>query len=133
MDKMKTMLIVDDSRTNRAILKGIFKDLYMTLEAADGLEAVELVKKYEINVIILDLNMPHMDGFEFMEILFTKQKMKMKEIKKALLPTAIFRLWSTHSTDRRRTRSKRWRWGHRTSFPNHTISRSYSTESVMSL
>lgn len=67
MDKMKTMLIVDDSRTNRAILKGIFKDLYMTLEAADGLEAVELVKKYEINVIILDLNMPHMDGFEFMD------------------------------------------------------------------
>lgn len=39
----------------------------MTLEAADGLEAVELVKKYEINVIILDLNMPHMDGFEFMD------------------------------------------------------------------
>ena len=67
MDKMKTMLIVDDSRTNRAILKGIFKDLYVTLEAADGLEAVELVKKYEINVIILDLNMPHMDGFEFMD------------------------------------------------------------------
>ena len=67
MDKMKTMLIVDDSRTNRAILKGIFKDLYVTLEAADGLEAMELVKKYEINVIILDLNMPHMDGFEFMD------------------------------------------------------------------
>lgn len=67
MDKMKTMLIVDDSRTNRAILKGIFKDLYMTLEASDGLEAVEMVKKYEINVIILDLNMPHMDGFEFMD------------------------------------------------------------------
>ncbi len=69
MAEKPNMLIVDDSRTNRAILKGIFKGDYTTLEAADGLEAVEQLKKNDINVIILDLNMPHMDGFEVLNYL----------------------------------------------------------------
>ena len=67
MNKLDNLLIVDDSKTNRAILKGIFKDSYEIYEAEDGLEAVEMMNKYPIVAVILDLNMPHMDGFEVIE------------------------------------------------------------------
>jgi len=67
MDNLPTMLIVDDSRTNRAILKGIFKDSYTLVEASDGLDAIEVMKKHDVSVMILDLNMPHMDGFEVLD------------------------------------------------------------------
>ena len=64
MEERMNLLIVDDSKTNRAVLKGIFQDKYNIFEAEDGLVAIEVLKSQLMNVIILDLNMPHMDGFE---------------------------------------------------------------------
>ncbi|MBR4543651.1 MAG: EAL domain-containing protein [Lachnospiraceae bacterium] len=65
----KYLLIVDDSKTNRAILRGIFEEEYSIVEAADGLEAKELLKRVKFAVIILDLNMPHVDGFQLLDFI----------------------------------------------------------------
>lgn len=63
------ILIVDDSTTDRLIINSMLMD-YDTLTACDGLEAMELIKKnLDIDLVILDLNMPNMNGFEVLEAL----------------------------------------------------------------
>lgn len=66
-----TILIVDDSEMNREMLSEILKDDYNTLEAADGSEAVTVLKEHEhdIDLILLDIVMPVMDGFEVLSIM----------------------------------------------------------------
>ncbi|MCR5033277.1 MAG: response regulator, partial [Lachnospiraceae bacterium] len=64
MDIRKVMLVVDDSKTNRAVLKGIFSDSYNVLEAENGKAALEILEKNAIAVMVLDISMPIMDGFE---------------------------------------------------------------------
>ena len=73
-DKTKersTILIVDDSEMNREMLSEILRDDYNTLEAADGAEAVAVLKEHEhdIDLVLLDIVMPGMDGFEVLSIM----------------------------------------------------------------
>lgn len=69
MEQRNKILIVDDMEINRAILCESFKDEYQSLEAENGLEALELARQYhnDIAVILLDIVMPVMDGFQLME------------------------------------------------------------------
>lgn len=61
------ILVVDDSASDRAIITGMLED-YQLLTACDGIEAMQMLKQHEdINLMILDLNMPNMDGFEVLE------------------------------------------------------------------
>lgn len=62
------VLIVDDSATDRLIISNILHD-YEIYCACDGIEAMEILRSQEIDIIILDLNMPGMNGFELLEIL----------------------------------------------------------------
>ena len=63
--KNKTVLLVDDEPFNRLLLKAIFDGVEMTLlEAANGLEALEIIENNEIDVVLLDVHMPEMDGNE---------------------------------------------------------------------
>ena len=67
---MKTVLVVDDSRIMRNIVKNIFADLKIPcqyLEAADGKQAIQLVETNKVNLVFLDWNMPEMDGMEFLK------------------------------------------------------------------
>ncbi len=67
MQAKKRILVVDDLEMNRRILKNILKDRYIVLQAKNGQEALELLlKKEEISLIILDLQMPIMDGYDFL-------------------------------------------------------------------
>lgn len=63
-----TVLIVDDSELNRAILKEIFKDSYEIMEAENGQECLEklLENKDRICAVLLDVMMPVMDGMELL-------------------------------------------------------------------
>jgi len=63
---MATILIVDDSRLNRELLRHIFDDSFCVLEAADGEEAIGIIKekKLEISMILLDLLMPKKSGLD---------------------------------------------------------------------
>jgi signal transduction histidine kinase/DNA-binding response OmpR family regulator len=58
------MLIVDDAEDMVAFLKDSFKEQYEVITASDGIEALDLLKKHEVNIIISDWMMPRMDGAE---------------------------------------------------------------------
>lgn len=64
----ETILIVDDQEVNRVSLQCIFGDKYRILEAENGLEALEVLEKeqYNVDIILLDLQMPKMDGATFL-------------------------------------------------------------------
>ena len=69
----KTVLIVDDSATQRLMLKKILKMIGLTdiviKEASNGKEALEIVKSQPISLILTDLNMPTMGGEELIATL----------------------------------------------------------------
>lgn len=71
-----TMLIVDDLVLNRKILSASFSRYFKTVEKENGAEALEYIKDYadEIDVIMLDLVMPVMDGFTLMKQLKMENK-----------------------------------------------------------
>ena len=67
---MKTVLVVDDSRIMRNIVKNIFSDLKipcMFLEAENGAKAYQLLETNKVSIIFLDWNMPEMDGMQFLK------------------------------------------------------------------
>lgn len=59
------MLIVDDSDDMRDFLASNFRNQYEIITAGDGIEALSILQKHEINIIISDWMMPRMDGAEF--------------------------------------------------------------------
>lgn len=70
------ILIVDDSRTDLAIIKSILYD-YDLLCAHDGVEAMKIIEKdASIDLLLLDLNMPRMSGFEVLEAIQGKSVYK---------------------------------------------------------
>jgi len=62
-----TLLIVDDEEGPRMSLRVIFKDSYDLLMAEDGLTAIELAQKHDIDVAVLDIRMAGMSGIEVLE------------------------------------------------------------------
>ncbi len=66
----KTCLIVDDSRTIRSFARTSLQQLgFATREAADGCQALEACRAEMPDVILLDWNMPNMNGIEFVRAL----------------------------------------------------------------
>lgn len=64
----KTMLVVDDLAMNRMILTEYFKDYFNVIEVPNGKVALDYIRNGGLaDVIMLDLYMPIMDGFEFLE------------------------------------------------------------------
>jgi len=62
------VLIVDDDEVQRADLAEIVSSLgFPVATAGDGREALERLAAFEAGVIITDLMMPHMDGFELLK------------------------------------------------------------------
>lgn len=62
----QTILIADDSVKNRSTLMQILKDGYKIMEAYDGQDAVDILRRHhsEIDLILLDTEMPKKDGFQ---------------------------------------------------------------------
>ncbi|MDO4486670.1 MAG: EAL domain-containing protein [Bacillota bacterium] len=69
MIPLKQILIVEDNDLNRAMLCEILSGQYKVLEAENGLEALEILKKHkeDISLILLDVVMPVMDGYTFLD------------------------------------------------------------------
>lgn len=59
-----TILIAEDNDSNYKLFKSILTDDYSMLHAWNGLEAVEMFKLHSPDIVLMDLNMPVMDGYE---------------------------------------------------------------------
>ncbi|MBO7478322.1 MAG: response regulator [Salinivirgaceae bacterium] len=63
--KKNTVLLVDDSATNNLLLQVVFDQNGFNVEtASSGKEAIKIMAKKHIDVVLLDLMMPQMSGFE---------------------------------------------------------------------
>jgi DNA-binding NtrC family response regulator len=70
MDRILNILIVDDESSQRTGLAGMVKAWGMNAEtASDGADALEKLEKFQADVIVTDLNMPHMDGYGLLKAL----------------------------------------------------------------
>ena len=64
MQKKKKMLAVDDNPNNNAIIEELFGDHYDLRTAMTGEEALEIAQTFEPDIVLLDIMMPGMDGYE---------------------------------------------------------------------
>lgn len=76
MAKDIRILVVDDADINRQILRTLLDKEYDICEAADGLEALRVIESMPIDIIILDLVMPNMNGIEFLQIIKADDRFK---------------------------------------------------------
>jgi len=65
---MRTCLVVDDSKVIRKVARHILESLDITVaEACDGRDALNQCQNGELDVVLLDWNMPVMNGMEFLQ------------------------------------------------------------------
>lgn len=80
---MKMCLIVDDSRVVRKVARKILEDLKFECdEAEDGVQAADLCAKRMPDAILLDWNMPNMNGLDFLK--------KLRSMPNGKTPIVIF-------------------------------------------
>ena len=71
MEKKYKLLIVDDSRLNRLVMTSMLARDYLVEEACDGKQAMMILQERveEFSLVLLDIVMPHMDGFELLKVM----------------------------------------------------------------
>ena len=75
--KPATILIVDDIEHNRNLIKDALKNTQLiVVEAEEGFQALKLSKEIIPDLIIADIRMPNMDGFEFLDKIKSNKKTK---------------------------------------------------------
>ena len=63
----ETVLVIDDQFGIRALLRQVFEgEGYLVLEASNGNEALQLLKSENVNLVMLDLKIPGMNGVEIL-------------------------------------------------------------------
>ena len=76
----KNILLVDDSSTMRKIITRSLRqaglDFGEIFEAGDGLEALEVLEKENVDIVLSDINMPNMNGIEFLREKATRDAIK---------------------------------------------------------
>ncbi|MDR3167492.1 MAG: response regulator [Treponema sp.] len=76
---MKTILVVDDSRIMRNIVKNTFSLMKIPcqfVEAANGKDALQQVMNQKIDLVLLDWNMPQLSGIDFLKTIRAKEEYK---------------------------------------------------------
>lgn len=93
-----TILTVDDSRTMRDMLRMALADAgYRVVQAEDGLDGLDVLRREEPQVVITDINMPRMDGFGFIEAV-------RRDAQHRAIPILVL---TTESDDEKKQRARR--------------------------
>ena len=73
--RRQKILIADDSEMNRSILADMLEEEFDIIEAENGLEAVSILQQCadELSLVLLDIVMPEMDGFEVLMVMNLRQ------------------------------------------------------------
>ena len=79
MTQQRQVLVVEDNEINRALLCTVLSDSYQVLEAENGQEALDLLEQNKggIALILLDVTMPVMDGYTFLDIVQKDEELSM--------------------------------------------------------
>jgi two-component system chemotaxis sensor kinase CheA len=73
----RSILVVDDSLTTRELEKNILEAVGYNVDVAiDGVQALEKIRQKKFNLVITDITMPRMDGFELTSIIKKEEKFK---------------------------------------------------------
>jgi two-component system cell cycle response regulator DivK len=92
MSMIKKILIVEDDELNRKLFQSILYEAgYEVLVAADGDEAIEIIRKERPHLILLDIIMPKKSGLEVLKIV--KEEGLLKD-------TKVFALTATYLTEK---------------------------------
>lgn len=87
----KSVLVVEDSDETRAMLtRMLYSEGYTPVEARNGVEALEKVGEYSPDLIIMDLNMPHLDG------LTTTERIRQFRAKQSQVPILVITAFDTY-------------------------------------
>lgn len=75
---MKTILIVDDSATTRALIRAVLDELgdFETIEASTGFEALRMLPARKYDLVITDINMPDINGLELINFMTGNERYK---------------------------------------------------------
>lgn len=74
-ENKKIVLVVDDDLTNRMVLCALLKESgFSTIEAVNGEDAVRVVDEQYIDIILLDVMMPVMDGYQAAKVIKSRLK-----------------------------------------------------------
>lgn len=76
---IRTVLVVDDSRIMRNIVKNTFSAMNIPcqfIEAGNGKDALSLLEKNEVHLVLLDWNMPELSGLDFLKKVRAQEKYK---------------------------------------------------------
>jgi len=73
---IKTILLVEDSATTRALIRAVIDEMgdFNTVEASSGFEALKLLPTQEFDLVITDINMPDINGLELINFLKNNQR-----------------------------------------------------------
>jgi two-component system, sensor histidine kinase len=83
------LLLVDDTPANLLVLEAVLDPLnYKIVKAHSGFEAIEILKTTDISLVILDVQMPNLDGFETAKLI--KEKLPEKNVP-IIFMTAIYK------------------------------------------
>ncbi len=66
---MKSILVVDDERDILELVKDILLDKYIVYLAQNAREAILILEKNKVDLIVLDIMMPEIDGWDFMSLI----------------------------------------------------------------
>jgi CheY-like chemotaxis protein len=78
---IETILLVDDEPDARQLFRRMlssFPQKYRVLRASDGKQALQILRSQPVDVVLLDLIMPNMDGFQFLEV--KNQEEELREV-----------------------------------------------------
>lgn len=75
-EKMERILVVDDDPMNQKVAQRMLEDWYDVSCVGSGREALLFLEKQKVNLILLDLHMPEMDGFQVIRHLKTDENLK---------------------------------------------------------
>jgi len=75
MEKTR-ILVVDDEQTVRLLVRRFLSDKFAVLEASDGEEAVDMARKHKPALILMDIMMPNMDGYNACHAIKTDEATK---------------------------------------------------------
>lgn len=70
------ILVVDDTKTNIEVLENVLMDYYDVFVAKDGKKAIEVAKKVRPDLILLDVMMPEMNGYETLKCMHEIDELK---------------------------------------------------------